>query len=251
MGLGRFGGDCFWGFQHGGGAAVGDFGAAVPDIVTVGKPFGNGMPLAAVVCTAEIAAAMEATTIEYFNTFGGNPVACAAGLATLDVLEREDLVASAHTVWAATKRHTRAKRAQASIPFLFLPPAPRLAAFGMLCVFPVREPRPFVPNAFFVVGGAEWLYFSLFLCRVLGRCVCAGGCAAGVGPAGAGGAARSHSRRARLRLVPRCRLRERPKNAPSGAERSLARLLPPQGQAFAIFDTSISLYLSLTSGLSL
>jgi 4-aminobutyrate aminotransferase-like enzyme len=94
VGLGRFGGDCFWGFQHNGN---GDS-AAVPDIVTVGKPFGNGIPLAAVICRADIAAAMEATTVEYFNTFGGNPVACAAGLAVLEVLENEDLMASAKTV---------------------------------------------------------------------------------------------------------------------------------------------------------
>jgi len=104
VGLGRFGGDCFWGFQHGGGAAVGDGGGAVPDIVTVGKPFGNGVPLAAVVCTAAIAAAMEATTVEYFNTFGGNPVACAAGLAVLDVLEKEDLMASAQAVTRGQKQ---------------------------------------------------------------------------------------------------------------------------------------------------
>ena len=52
----------------------------VPDIVTVGKPFGNGMPLAAVVTTPAIAESF-ANGLEYFNTFGGNPVCCAAGLA--------------------------------------------------------------------------------------------------------------------------------------------------------------------------
>ena len=59
----------------------------VPDIVVLGKPIGNGFPLGAVVTTREIAAAFD-NGMEFFSTFGGNPVACAAGLAVLDVLER-------------------------------------------------------------------------------------------------------------------------------------------------------------------
>ena len=62
----------------------------VPDIVTMGKPMGNGHPMAAVVTTAEIAAAFDGG-VTYFNTFGGNPVSCAVGLAVLDVLEQENL----------------------------------------------------------------------------------------------------------------------------------------------------------------
>jgi 4-aminobutyrate aminotransferase-like enzyme len=62
----------------------------VPDIVTLGKPIGNGHPLAAVVTTPEIAASFD-TGMEYFNTFGGNPVSCAIGLAVLDVIEEEGL----------------------------------------------------------------------------------------------------------------------------------------------------------------
>ena len=62
----------------------------VPDIVTMGKPIGNGHPLGAVVTTPEIAAAF-ANGMEYFNTFGGNPVSCAIGLAVLDVIEDERL----------------------------------------------------------------------------------------------------------------------------------------------------------------
>jgi 4-aminobutyrate aminotransferase-like enzyme len=58
---------------------------------------GNGHPLAAVVTTHEIAAAFG-DRLEYFNTFGGNPVSCAAGLAVLDVLEREGLQANAERV---------------------------------------------------------------------------------------------------------------------------------------------------------
>ncbi|MDP3910415.1 MAG: aminotransferase class III-fold pyridoxal phosphate-dependent enzyme [Gemmatimonadales bacterium] len=62
----------------------------VPDIVTLGKPMGNGHPLAAVITTPDIAGAL-AQRGGYFNTFGGNPVSCAVGLAVLDVLEREGL----------------------------------------------------------------------------------------------------------------------------------------------------------------
>src|SRR5262249_61019244 len=62
---------------------------ALPDIVTLGKPMGNGHPLAGVVTTAEL---METFTSRnmYFNTFGGNEVSCAAGLAVLDVLRDEN-----------------------------------------------------------------------------------------------------------------------------------------------------------------
>ena len=63
---------------------------AVPDIVTLGKPIGNGHPLGAVVTTSEIAASF-ANGMEYFNTFGGNPVSCAVGLAVLDVIQDEGL----------------------------------------------------------------------------------------------------------------------------------------------------------------
>jgi len=84
VGFGRVG-THFWAFEAQG---------VVPDIVTMGKPIGNGHPLAAVVTTPEIAASF-ANGMEYFNTFGGNPVSCAAGLAVLDVLENEGLQAHA------------------------------------------------------------------------------------------------------------------------------------------------------------
>ena len=62
----------------------------MPDIVTMGKPIGNGHPLGAVVTTRAIADAF-ANGMEYFNTFGGNPVSAAIGLAVLDVIEEERL----------------------------------------------------------------------------------------------------------------------------------------------------------------
>lgn len=61
----------------------------VPDIVVMGKPIGNGFPLGAVVCTKEVARSFDG--IQYFNTNGGNPVACAAGLAVLEIIERDRL----------------------------------------------------------------------------------------------------------------------------------------------------------------
>ncbi len=82
-GFGRLG-SCFWAFQY-------DGSDVVPDIVTVGKPFGNGLPLAAVVTTKEVSDAFEDQGVEYFNTFGGNPVSCAAGLAVLDEIESKGL----------------------------------------------------------------------------------------------------------------------------------------------------------------
>ena len=62
----------------------------MPDIVTMGKPIGNGHPLGAVVTTRAIADAFD-NGMEYFNTFGGNPVSAAIGLAVLDVIEDEGL----------------------------------------------------------------------------------------------------------------------------------------------------------------
>ena len=71
----------------------------VPDIVTLGKPLGNGHPLAAVITTREIADSFD-NGMEYFNTFGGNPVSCAIGLAVLDVIEGEGLQDRAAAVGA-------------------------------------------------------------------------------------------------------------------------------------------------------
>ena len=69
----------------------------IPDIVTLGKPAGNGHPLGAVVTTRELARSFE-TGMEYFNTFGGNPVSCAAGLAVLEVIREERLAGHAVAV---------------------------------------------------------------------------------------------------------------------------------------------------------
>lgn len=65
-----------------------------PDIVVLGKPMGNGHPLAAVVTSAEVVEGFE-TGMEFFSSFGGNPVSCAAGLAVLEVIEEEGLQAHA------------------------------------------------------------------------------------------------------------------------------------------------------------
>ena len=81
-------GENFWGYE------IDDF---VPDIVTVGKPMGNGHPIAATITRSDLIDEFS-THSHYFNTFGGNPVSCAAGLAVLDVIEREDLQKNALNV---------------------------------------------------------------------------------------------------------------------------------------------------------
>ncbi len=80
VGFGRVGSH-WWGFETQ---------SVVPDIVTLGKPMGNGHPVAAVITTPEIAQSF-ANGMEYFNTYGGNPVSCAIGTAVLDVIEEEKL----------------------------------------------------------------------------------------------------------------------------------------------------------------
>jgi 4-aminobutyrate aminotransferase-like enzyme len=71
----------------------------VPDIVTLGKPMGNGHPVAAVVTRAAIVDRFARDT-EWFSTFGGNPVACEASLAVLDVIEQEDVQRNASQLGA-------------------------------------------------------------------------------------------------------------------------------------------------------
>jgi len=80
VGFGRVG-THMWGFETQ---------DVIPDIVTLGKPIGNGHPIGAVVTTKEIADAFN-NGMEYFNTYGGNPVSCAVGLAVLEVIEKEGL----------------------------------------------------------------------------------------------------------------------------------------------------------------
>ena len=93
VGFGRLGTD-FWGFETQG---------VVPDIVVCGKPIGNAFPLAAVVTTPEIAASFN-NGMEFFSTFGGNPVACAAGLAVLDVLEEREAATERADRWEPLDR---------------------------------------------------------------------------------------------------------------------------------------------------
>ena len=80
VGFGRVG-KHMWAFEEHG---------VVPDIVVMGKPMGNGHPMAAVFTTPEIAASFEG--MEFFSTFGGNPVSCAVGMAVLDAIEEDGLM---------------------------------------------------------------------------------------------------------------------------------------------------------------
>ncbi len=103
VGFGRLG-THFWGFETQ---------SVVPDIVVLGKPIGNGFPLAAVVTTCKIAEAFN-NGMEFFSTFGGNPVACAAGLAVLDVVQEEQLQENALRVgrlWIAALEDLQRKYA--------------------------------------------------------------------------------------------------------------------------------------------
>lgn len=95
-GFGRMG-DAMWGFEAAG---------IVPDMVTLGKPMGNGHPMSAVVTSAELADGFARNAL-YFNTFAGNPVSAAVGLAVLDVIAEEDLIERA----AATGRHLQQRLA--------------------------------------------------------------------------------------------------------------------------------------------
>jgi 4-aminobutyrate aminotransferase-like enzyme len=93
VGCGRLG-TSFWGFQlH----------DVIPDIITIGKPIGNGHPLAAVVCTKTVANNF-ANGMEFFNTFGGNPVSCAIGTAVLQTVKKEKLQENALEVGAYLKQ---------------------------------------------------------------------------------------------------------------------------------------------------
>jgi 4-aminobutyrate aminotransferase-like enzyme len=91
-GFGRLGSHV-WGFQTQ---------DVVPDIVTLGKPIGNGHPIGAVVTTPEIAASFD-NGMEFFSTFGGNPVSAAIGLAVLDALHDEKLMERAAVVGGTLK----------------------------------------------------------------------------------------------------------------------------------------------------
>ena len=100
-GCGRMG-KTFWGFQlH----------DVIPDIVTIGKPLGNGHPVAAVACTQEVAKQF-ANGMEYFNTFGGNPVSCAIGAEVIKTVKREQLQKNALEIGAYLKKELLALATQ-------------------------------------------------------------------------------------------------------------------------------------------
>ena len=88
-GFGRTG-EAMWGFERHG---------VSPDLVTLGKPMGNGQPIAGVVMRPELIETFGRKT-RYFNTFAGNPVSCAAAMAVLEVIARDRLIDNARTVGA-------------------------------------------------------------------------------------------------------------------------------------------------------
>ena len=99
-------GDAMWSFQR--------FGI-MPDFVTLGKPMGNGHPVAAVITRREIAARFADETV-FFSTFGGNPVSAAAGLAVLDVLEDEHVLPTGPDRRRSPPRRDPRGRSRATTP---------------------------------------------------------------------------------------------------------------------------------------
>ena len=97
-GFGRTG-DAMWGFQrhHSSGSPL------VPDLVTVGKPMGNGMPVAATIMQPQLMATFG-RDVRYFNTFGGNAVSIAAAQAVLDIIREENLQQNAKVVGSSLRR---------------------------------------------------------------------------------------------------------------------------------------------------
>jgi len=91
-GFGRLG-DVFWGFEHH---------KVQPDMVVIGKPMGNGHPMGAVITTDAISNSFE-QGVEFFSSFGGNPVSCAIGKAVLNVIEAEGLQENARVCGAYYK----------------------------------------------------------------------------------------------------------------------------------------------------
>jgi 4-aminobutyrate aminotransferase-like enzyme len=91
-GFGRTG-EHFWGFQRH---------AVKPDILTMGKPMGNGQPVAGLLATADALAEFGKSS-RYFNTFGGNTLSCTAALAVLDTIEQEGLVRHAARIGAGLR----------------------------------------------------------------------------------------------------------------------------------------------------
>ncbi len=108
--------------------------AVMPDFVTLGKPMGNGFPVAAVLGRSEIVDPFIAET-GYFSTFGGNTLACSAALAVLDVLEEEDLVAHAGRVGA--ELHAAVASLVADDPGVAA-----VRAFGLVCGVELGGPSP-------------------------------------------------------------------------------------------------------------
>jgi 4-aminobutyrate aminotransferase-like enzyme len=104
IGFGRVG-THFWGFETQ---------QVIPDIVTMGKPIGNGHPLAAVITTPGISQSFD-NGMEYFNTYGGNPVSCVIGMAVLDVIEEEGLQKNALLVGDYFKNRLNAMKTMHNI----------------------------------------------------------------------------------------------------------------------------------------
>lgn len=128
-GLGRSGSH-FWGFERRG---------ISPDIVTLGKPVGNGYPMGVVIANRDVIEAFQAK-YGFFSTFGGNPVAAAAGMAVLNVIDREHLTANAQATGDYLRRRLEAvAEHHGSLG--------RVRGAGLLLGLEVRGPDPLAAKA--------------------------------------------------------------------------------------------------------
>jgi len=144
-GFGRMGSH-MWGWQRHG---------VIPDIVTMGKPMGNGYPVAGLVARSDILGGF-AESARYFNTFGGNPVACAAASAVLDVIEGEKLMHNARITGARMKAgFTMLSRRYPLIG--------EVRGAGLFLGVDIIDPRDGSPDP----ATASWLVNELRLRRVL------------------------------------------------------------------------------------
>ncbi len=148
-GFGRLGSH-FWGHEAMGFA---------PDIVTLGKPMANGHPVSAVVTRPEIMAAFR-EAFGYFNTYGGNPVSCAAALATLEVIETEDLMANA----LRTGAHARAALAAIDHPMIA-----EIRGAGLFFGVGFADPRDNSPAGVFTAAVVEEMRRRGVLLNRIGR----------------------------------------------------------------------------------
>ena len=114
-----------------------DYYDVVPDILTVGKAMGNGFPVAAVICTKEIAESYKNRDMEFFSTYGGNPLAVTATSAVLDVIEWQKLQENA----LETGIHLRKRLIEEILPYACVGDVRGMGLFQGIDIVKSKESR--------------------------------------------------------------------------------------------------------------